>query len=89
MGAGWYGAPRITAELQDTGVAVNHKRVARVMRRFGVQGLRLRRRVRTTVADPAAVRHLIWSAGTAINATAGSFVYGPPGVCRTRSRSPR
>jgi hypothetical protein len=48
------GAPRITAELNDTGQRVNHKRVARVMRRFGVQGLRLRRRVQTTIADPAA-----------------------------------
>jgi transposase InsO family protein len=53
---GTYGAPRITAELRDNGVAVNHKRVARVMRRFGVQGLRLRRRVRTTVPDPAAAK---------------------------------
>src|SRR5258708_4240155 len=51
---GTYGAPRITAELQDTGQQVNHKRVARVMRRFGVQGLRLRRRVQTTIPDPAA-----------------------------------
>ncbi|WP_438874858.1 IS3 family transposase [Winogradskya humida] len=39
-----YGAPRVTAELHDAGQPVNHKRVARVMRRFGVQGLRLRRR---------------------------------------------
>jgi len=53
---GTYGAPRITAELQDKGLAVNHKRVARVMRRFGVRGLRLRRRVTTTVADPAATK---------------------------------
>jgi transposase InsO family protein len=51
---GTYGAPRITAELHDNGLPVNHKRVARVMRRFGVQGLRLRRRVTTTIADPAA-----------------------------------
>ncbi len=51
-----YGAPRITAELQDNGVPINHKRVARVMRRFRVQGLRLRRRVTTTIADPAAVK---------------------------------
>ena len=51
---GTYGAPRITAELHDTGQRVNHKRVARVMRRFGVRGLRLRRRVLTTIADPAA-----------------------------------
>jgi transposase InsO family protein len=51
---GTYGAPRVTAELHDAGQRVNHKRVARVMRRFGVQGLRLRRRVQTTIADPAA-----------------------------------
>jgi len=53
---GTYGAPRITAELHDDGSRVNRKRVARVMRRFGVQGLRLRRRVRTTVPDPAAAK---------------------------------
>jgi transposase InsO family protein len=53
---GTYGAPRITAELQDNGLSVNHKRVARVMRRFGVQGLRLRRRVTTTIADQAAAK---------------------------------
>jgi transposase InsO family protein len=53
---GTYGAPRITAELRDAGQRVNRKRVARVMRRFGVQGLRLRRRTRTTVPDPAAAK---------------------------------
>ncbi|KAB1916270.1 IS3 family transposase [Micromonospora sp. AMSO31t] len=53
---GTYGAPRITAELRDAGLAINRKRVARVMRRFGVQGLRLRRRSRTTVPDPAAAK---------------------------------
>lgn len=53
---GTYGAPRITAELRDAGLPVNRKRVARVMRRFGVQGLRLRRRVRTTVPDPSAAK---------------------------------
>ncbi len=51
-----YGAPRITAELND-GVPederVNHKRVARVMRSAGIVGYRRRRRVPTTVADPA------------------------------------
>jgi transposase InsO family protein len=51
---GTYGAPRVTAELRDTGLPVNHKRVARVMRRYRIQGLRLRRRVTTTIADPAA-----------------------------------
>jgi hypothetical protein len=40
---GTYGVPRITAELRDAGHAVNHKRVARVMRGIGLAGLRLRR----------------------------------------------
>jgi transposase InsO family protein len=53
---GTYGAPRVTAELRDDGLHVNRKRVARVMRRFHVQGLRLRRRVQTTIADPAAAK---------------------------------
>jgi len=53
---GTYGAPRITAELHDDGVVVNHKKVARVMRRYRIRGLRLRRRVQTTIADPAAVK---------------------------------
>ncbi|BDX33433.1 transposase [Mycobacterium antarcticum] len=51
-----YGAPRITAELNDgapEAERVNHKRVARVMRTAGITGYRRRRRVRTTVADPA------------------------------------
>jgi transposase InsO family protein len=51
-----YGAPRVTAELND-GVPeverVNHKRVARVMRVAGIAGYRRRRRVKTTVPDPA------------------------------------
>ncbi|MEU1282563.1 IS3 family transposase [Streptomyces sp. NPDC005805] len=54
---GTYGAPRITAELRETsGEAVNHKRVARVMRAFGIEGIRLRRRHRATVPDPSAVK---------------------------------
>jgi transposase InsO family protein len=53
---GTYGVPRITAELRDSGERVNHKRVARVMRGIGLQGLRLRRRHRTTVPDPAAAK---------------------------------
>lgn len=53
---GTYGVPRITAELHDRGERVNHKRVARVMRGIGLAGLRLRRRHRTTISDPAAAK---------------------------------
>jgi transposase InsO family protein len=51
-----YGAPRITAELNDGAPEderVNHKRVARVMRGAGIVGYRRKRRVKTTVPDPA------------------------------------
>jgi transposase InsO family protein len=51
-----YGAPRVTAELNDgapTEERVNHKRVARVMAEHGIAGIRLRRRVRTTVPEPS------------------------------------
>jgi transposase InsO family protein len=51
---GTYGAPRVTAELRDAGLLVNHKRVERVMRAVGIVGLHLRRRHRTTIVDPAA-----------------------------------
>ncbi|WP_454118368.1 IS3 family transposase [Microbacterium lacticum] len=49
-----YGAPRITADLNDGVPAagrVNHKRVARVMREHALAGIRLRRRVKTTIPD--------------------------------------
>lgn len=55
---GTYGRPRITAELREEGERVNHKRVGRVMRKFGIAGLRLRLRLRrrqvTTVPEPSA-----------------------------------
>jgi transposase InsO family protein len=50
------GAPRITAELNDgAGEAgrVNHKRVARVMRQEQIRGYQRKRRVRTTIPEPA------------------------------------
>jgi transposase InsO family protein len=53
---GTYGVPRITAELREEGDRVNHKRVARVMRSINLAGVRLRRRHRTTIADPAAAK---------------------------------
>ncbi|AXE28108.1 IS3 family transposase (plasmid) [Streptomyces globosus] len=51
---GAYGSPRVTAELRAKGLRINEKRVARIMRTFSITGIRLRRRVRTTVPDPAA-----------------------------------
>lgn len=51
---GAYGSPRVTAELREKGRRVNEKRVARIMRTFSITGIRLRRRMRTTVPDPAA-----------------------------------
>ncbi|MFI6392561.1 IS3 family transposase [Nonomuraea sp. NPDC050540] len=51
---GTYGSPRVTAELRAAGIAVDHKRVERVMREYGIAGLRLREKVRTTVLEPDA-----------------------------------
>lgn len=52
---GTYGSPRVHAELtMGLGWAVNEKRVARLMRRAGIQGLYRRRRHGCTVRDPHA-----------------------------------
>ena len=52
---GTYGWPRVHAELTlGLGIPVNHKRVARLMRRAGLQGLYRRRRRGCTVRDPTA-----------------------------------
>ncbi|MFI5775387.1 IS3 family transposase [Streptomyces sp. NPDC051658] len=51
---GTYGVPRVTAELKDSGWRVNHKRVERVMRKFHIVGLHLRKKVRTTIPEPSA-----------------------------------
>lgn len=50
-----YGSPRVHAELTlGMGYVVNEKRVARLMRHAGIQGLFYRRRSWTTVRDPQA-----------------------------------
>jgi putative transposase len=50
---GTYGAPRIHADLAAQGVRVGRKRVARLMRTVGLQGVS-RRKFRTTVRDETA-----------------------------------
>ncbi|MEU0375494.1 IS3 family transposase [Streptomyces sp. NPDC006283] len=90
---GTYGAPRIAAELRDEGgLVVNHKRVARIMKAIGLEGLRLRRRHRTTVADPAAVKapDLVSSDFTASEVNAkyvGDITYMPGSSAASRSSS--
>jgi transposase InsO family protein len=54
-----YGVPRITGDLNDgvpTVQRVNYKRVARVMREHQLAGIRLRRRVKTTIPDQSGRR---------------------------------
>lgn len=48
---GTYGVPRVQAELRDTGTRCSRKRVARLMRAAGLEGVHRRRSVRTTVQD--------------------------------------
>lgn len=49
-----YGVPRVHAALGATGRRIGRKRVARLMRSADLRGCGRRRRVRTTVSDPAA-----------------------------------
>jgi putative transposase len=49
-----YGAPNIHFELVESGVRVNHKRVARLMRLHGIVGVTRRKYHGTTRRDPAA-----------------------------------
>lgn len=80
-----YGAPRITAELNDGATAenrVNHKRVAQVMRLAGLAWIRLRRRVRTTMPDQSGCKHpdLVkrnFTAATPNSAYVGDITYLP------------
>ncbi len=53
---GTYGSPRIHAELRDEGVHVGRKRVARLMRAAGLQGVSRRKSTRTTIRQPGAQR---------------------------------
>ena len=49
--AGTYGVPRMVRELRDRGHPVNPKRVARLMRETGLQGVSRRKSAPTTHRD--------------------------------------
>ncbi len=49
-----YGAPRVCEELKDEGVRVGRKRVARLMRTAGMQGVSRRKKVLTTIRKTGA-----------------------------------
>ena len=51
-----YGSVKMWAHLQREGIPVAKSTVERLMRRHGWQGVRRQKSVRTTIADPAAVR---------------------------------
>jgi putative transposase len=51
---GTYGAPRVHAELAAQGIHIGRKRVARLMRAAGVQGVSRRKWITTTTRDPDA-----------------------------------
>jgi putative transposase len=58
---GTYGWPRVTAELAlGLGMPVNHKRVARLMRAAGLQGLYRRRRRAARCATRTPSRPRTW-----------------------------
>jgi putative transposase len=54
LSRGTYGAPRIHAELAARGLQIGRKRVARLMRTAGVQGVSRRKPLQTTVRAEAA-----------------------------------
>ncbi|WP_405774392.1 IS3 family transposase [Streptomyces sp. NBC_01538] len=51
---GTYGVPRVHAVLQQQGEECGRRRIARLMRKAGLQGRRRRRRQLTTISDPRA-----------------------------------
>jgi transposase InsO family protein len=67
---GNYGVPRVHRELRDNGIVVNIKRVRRLMRRHGMAGRCVRRRVRTTI--PGLDGHVI------PDLVGRAFAPGPP-----------
>ncbi|HEX7612685.1 MAG TPA: IS3 family transposase [Candidatus Limnocylindrales bacterium] len=66
---GTYGAPRVTVALRQAGVGAGKKRVARLTAKGGLAGRARRRKVRTTISDPAAGGTMIDRLGRSFNPT--------------------
>lgn len=54
LSRGTYGAPRLQVDLAEEGIAVSRKRVARLLRAQGLQGVSRRRSTRTTLRSTEA-----------------------------------
>ena len=86
---GTYGAPRIHAELRESGIRAGRKRVARLMRMAAISGVSRRRAVRTTWRSKesrkapdlvnrdfsAPVRDRLWVADITYVPTHAGFLY--------------
>jgi putative transposase len=72
---GTYGAPRIHADLAAHGIHVGRKRVARLMRGAGLQGVSRRKLFRTTVRDETAGPDRLWVADITYVPTGAGFLY--------------
>ena len=87
---GTYGAPRVQAELRiASGIGISRKRIARLMRQAGLQGVSRRRIHRTTVRDAratpapdlvrrafrAAAPNTLWVADITYVPTLAGFLY--------------
>ena len=64
---GTYGAPRVTVALRRTGVGASKKRVARLMVTRGLAGRARRRKIKTTISDPAAQGSMVDRLGRAFD----------------------
>lgn len=87
---GTYGSPRIHADLNEAGVRVGRKRVARLMRAAGLFGVSRRRFVVTTTRDGArpSVRPPLHETGSGPHVSAMTPSYGVQIHC-ARGRDPR
>ena len=77
---GTYGCPRVTAQLRQDGLCVNHKRVARIMREQGLQGIPRRRRSQARQPERQAADNLLqrdFTASRPNEAWVGDITYLP------------